>query len=836
MIRRRAHRRGSRPTEQPLDSLRKQAGRQWSVRTPLGEDALLLEWFRGREEISRLYEFEVGLLSETSGIPAKSLLGREVSVRLALPGDRHRCFCGVVSSFVEEPGWDDLAVYRLTLVPWLWLLTRTHDCRIFQDMTVPEILAETFRRYGMGNFDFRLSREKAMKREYCVQYRESAFNFVSRLMEEEGIAYHIEHHADGRVGDRYVADRHVLVLTDAAGARAAFPGYEAVPLGNETGSKQDRGHVWDVSGGEELRPGAYASTDYNFINPKDNLEARTPNRLGHSHDAFEVFDYPGRYHLYQSGELSTKLRLLELQTGHEWIEGTSDVRGLCPGRTCSLVGATSEDRRHLLIATAEYEGRGDGFDSGTGSATRGDEAGVEHDELFRCKFTATPASQEYLPAQITPKPTIQGPQTAVVVGNPHKEIDVDRYGRIKVHFHWDRHQPHEDQNSSCRIRVSQPWAGLSYGGLAIPRIGHEVVVEFLEGDPDKPLVTGRVYNASRKLPISGAGKDVRQKLRGVAPPLAPPAFEAHTLPAAAGGGWASAKSPVAQASSGAGGFVGAQGGVGAAGAGAAPGGRPAAPMVAAAVSGGSPHGSAIPRWSGASAASRLFGTASPSASGGGGAAPVASTHLDASLGAPSPAGSAEEDVLPPDSIEDAAQLTTIRSNSLGKTGGCNEITMDDTSGREGMFLKAQHDEMHLVGHDQFVNVANNRTTEVGVDSVEKIGNNMSLQVGVSAQESVGVAKIVDVGSTLVLRAGTSITLQCGASLIHMNQAGVIFIKGSIIQVVGSLNCGISAPTTFVSGALLANLGVVTVSEGAVVNRVDGGTTVITGDPVKINPT
>lgn len=756
-----------------------------------------MEWFRGREEISRLFEFELGLLSETSGIPARALLGRDVQVRLALPSGGSRYFSGVVSAFVEEPGWDDLAVYRLTLVPWLWLLTRTHDCRIFQDMTVPEIMADTFRRHGMASFDFRLSREKTMKREYCVQYRESAFNFVSRLMEEEGIAYHIEH----------ARDRHVLVMTDAPGARTAVQGYESVPLGNEKSATVSREHVWDVSAGQEVRPGAYASTDYNFMNPNDDLNAQTHRSLGHAHSEFEVFDYPGRYHLYPSGELSSKLRLAELQTGHAWFEGESDARGLCAGRTLTLEGRMPKDRRELLVASIEYEGRGDGFDSGEGSRNRTSDEGIDVEPLFSCRFTGVPAGEHYMPAQITPKPTIQGPQTAIVVGDPKKEIDVDRYGRIKVHFHWDRHNPAKDKNSSCRIRVNQPWAGVSYGGLAIPRIGHEVIVEFLEGDPDKPIVTGRVYNASRKVPISGAGKDLRKKLNKLAPPLKAPPRPAllqatHSEDSGAPFGNIHA-TPLASA--GASSLLSGHVGAGGQSTGAAPAmggasGRPA-PMVAASVESKS-AGSAIPRWDGVTASARLFDTPQP---------PSASALVGASAGDVD-----DSDVRPPDSIEDAAQLTTIRSNSLGKTGGSNEITMDDTSGKEGLFFKAQHDEMHLVGHDQFVNVANNRTTEVGVDSLEKIGNNMSLEVGVNAQETVGVAKVVDVGSTLLIRAGTSITLQCGASTIHMNQAGFITISGSVISIAGTVNTNMTAPVTNVTGAMLLTLtGAVNLSLGAV---------------------
>lgn len=811
MPRRSARHTRPRPIAGSLDSIRTQVGRQWSVRTPLGPDAMLLEWFRGREEISRIHGFELGLLSETSGIPARSLLGREATVRLALPGGGARFFSGVVSSLVEEPGWDDLAAYRMTVVPWLWLLTRSHDCRIFQDMTVPEILADTFRRHGMGSFDFRLSRERGTKREYCVQYRESAFNFVSRLMEEEGIAYHIEHHED----------HHVLVLTDSAGSRTAFPGYEAVPLGNEQGSTVSREHAWDVSAGQEIRPGAYASTDYNFMNPRDNLQARTNRPLGHAHSGFEVFDYPGRYHLYPTGELSTKIRLLELQSGHAWVQGASDARGLAAGRTVTLAGRTAGDRRQLLIVSAEYEGRGDGFDSGEGSTDRAAAEGMETGEVFRCRFTGTPANEEYLPAQTTPKPTIQGPQTAMVVGHPNKEIDVDQYGRIKVHFHWDRHQPQDHQNSSCRIRVCQPWAGLSYGGLAIPRIGHEVVVEFMEGDPDRPLITGRVYNASRKVPISGAGKDLRQRLRKIAPPLKPPPHPAAALRALMGAVPDALQSTRPDAASGA-----------PAGSIAStssepkpePASRPGAPsMLHASLQAGNagtaPAGA--PAWQGRSAAARLF--EGPRAAGDMGAPGKGSPRPGGiggsllSVGSPMPSGDgADEDVNPPDSIENAAQLTTIRSNSLGKTGGCNEITMDDTSGKEGLFLKAQHDEMHTVGHDQFVNVANNRTTEVGVDSLEKIGNDMSLEVGQNAQETVGVAKVVDVGSTLLIRAGTSITLQCGASTIHMNQAGFITISGSVVSIAGTVNTNMTAPVTNVTGAMLLTLtGAVNLSLGAV---------------------
>ncbi|MCK4629396.1 MAG: type VI secretion system tip protein VgrG, partial [Sedimentisphaerales bacterium] len=378
----------------------------------------------------------------------------------------------------EESG--NLSHFQATIVPWLWFLTRVADCRIFQKITIPDIIKEVFRERGFTDFDDKLS-GSYREWEYCVQYRETDFNFVSRLMEQEGIYYYFRHENG----------KHTLVLADSIGAHEPFPDYEEIryqPSGGAI-SKGEYISDWDVE--KEVQPSQYALNDFDFKNPKVDLRAVSKMECELTEANYEVYDYPGEYSVTQDGENYARTRIEELHTQYEVVSGNSDARGMCTGFTFKLTGYRLEAQcREYLITSATYQ-----LDSGGYEAGRVGEGGP----VYSCGFTAIDAQQPFRSSRNTSKPSISGPQTAEVVGPKGEEIHTDEYGRVKVQFHWDR-QGMKDENSSCWIRVSQSWAGKNWGAMIIPRIGQEVIVEFLEGDPDRPIITGVVYNADNMPP------------------------------------------------------------------------------------------------------------------------------------------------------------------------------------------------------------------------------------------------------------------------------------------------------------------------------------------------
>jgi type VI secretion system secreted protein VgrG len=465
-----------------------QSHRQFAVSSPLGRDVLLFQRMRAAEQLGRLFEFELDLLSERRDIDPDDLLGQNVTVRLELPGEGARYFNGFVSRFVQTgmtglpaPGGDrELATYRATLRPWLWFLTRTSDCRIFQDKKAPDIVKQVLRERGFTDFEDALyGNYRTLP--YCVQYRETDFNFVSRLLEQEGIYYYFKHENG----------RHKLVLCDDAGSHKPVPGYERIPfyLPAERGHRE-RDHVYEWSFGRELQPGAVVLNDFDFERPRAGLLARASAARRHALADFEIYDYPGEYAQSADGEQYARVRIEELQAGHEVAYGAGNARGLAAGALFTLEHPPREDQeREYLVVSAVHDLRSDEYESGAGNGR----------EPYACTFTAIAGRQPFRAARVTPRPVIQGPQTAVVVGKAGEEIWPDKFGRVKVQFHWDRYGK-SDENSSCWIRVAQMWAGKRWGAMHIPRIGQEVLVEFLEGDPDQPIVTGRVYNGDAMPP------------------------------------------------------------------------------------------------------------------------------------------------------------------------------------------------------------------------------------------------------------------------------------------------------------------------------------------------
>ncbi len=456
-----------------------QAKRSLSLTTPLGADVLLLNAFTGRESLSRLYSFQLEMASEKDVIDPNAIVGMPVGWSVAHIDQEPRYFHGIVNRFVAGGrSLQNLRLYRAEVVPWFWFLTRSADCRIYQGKKTPDIIEDVFNRLGFSGPTYFESKLKGSYNawEYCVQYRETAFNFVSRLMEHEGIFYYFRHEKD----------KHVLVLADASSAYTTC-GESKVEYSPGEGAGPNSVNVWEHQ--YEYRSGLWSRTDYNFETPSTSLMTSNPTKLTlKGMSKFELYDYPGEYQVKGAGDAITKIRMEEEEAPYNVVSGASECCTFTPGGKFSLVEheVAAEKGGYVVTAIQHHAS-----DTSYGSST--DEA--EYSNTFTC----IPDSVAYRPPRVTPKPFVQGPQTAVVTGPSGEEIYVDKYARVKVQFFWDR-VGKKNESSSCWIRVAENWAGKNWGLVSHPRIGQEVVVDFLEGDPDRPLITGRVYNAEQMPP------------------------------------------------------------------------------------------------------------------------------------------------------------------------------------------------------------------------------------------------------------------------------------------------------------------------------------------------
>jgi type VI secretion system secreted protein VgrG len=642
-----------------------QKTRHLTIETPLGKDHLLLTSFNGQEEISRLFRYDLELLSEDFAIKPGEIVGKNVTFGLTRSSGVMRYFNGFVRRFRAGTltGSGKFRRYSAEIVPWLWFLTRTTDCRIFQFKKAPAIIEQIFSDLGFSDFDFSRLRGEYPERTYCVQYRESDFDFVSRLMEEEGIFYDFRHENG----------KHTLILAD--GKTGYRPGAEANLICQQGGTSHvdaERIDRWEHR--YTFETGKWSYRDYNFEKPKADLTAKEKacHKFAHAEN-FEEYDYPGEYETKDDGRRLTRIRIEEEEAGHDTVEAESNCPTLSPGETFSLkdheipsenkgyvVTCVTHEIREPIAYETEQGGNGNGHGNSGGPIFR--------DEMhYRNTFACMPDAVVFRPERITRRPVVEGPQTAVVVGPPGEEIYPDEYGRVKVQFHWDR-EGKRDESSSCWIRVSQIHAGQGWGAMDIPRIGEEVIVDFLEGDPDRPIITGRVYNGENM------------------PPFALPAEK------------------------------------------------------------------------------------------------------------------------------------TRRGNKTKtyKGSGYNEMTMDDTPGKEQIRTNAQYNmdtavgnnKTLIVGVDKSAEIGNNDTTKVGHDSTESVGNNKLVQVGNNMN--------VNVGKNLVVNAGSTITLKCGASRIFMNSGGVITITGTLITTAAAVNASVIAPMTqVIGGVLMTTVGGVNMMEGGV---------------------
>ena len=486
-----------------------------TVSTPLGADKLLLMGFEGTEQISGLFAFGLDLQATNANakdVKFESLLGQELVVTMQIQNKdpqstaaEVRYFRGVCRRFEQGNRGLDFTSYRAEIVPQFWFLTRTAQCRIFQQMSVPDILKKVLTGLNVnwqldGTFE---------KREYCVQYRETDFNFASRLMEEEGIFYFFKH----------TKEEHQMVVADSARVHPDVPGVTKVQWNVEEGRHREMRHIHEWVKRQEVRSGKYALWDHSFQRPDDNFKSEkstlstvavgtvTHKLQTGGNDKFEIYDYPGEFAQRfdgidkgggeQAGELgkispdgtrTVKLRMEAETLAGLVVEGSSNCNQFTSGHKFTLEKHFDAEGKYILTSVHHVAHGGNAYRTGDNS-----------EFVYSNSFTCIPDALPFRPQRTTPKPCVMGVQTAVVVGPAGEEIFTDKYGRVKVQFPWDR-QGKADADSSCWLRVGTPWAGKQWGTIHIPRIGHEVIVQFLEGDPDAPIIIGSVYTAGTMPP------------------------------------------------------------------------------------------------------------------------------------------------------------------------------------------------------------------------------------------------------------------------------------------------------------------------------------------------
>ncbi len=495
-----------------------QQNRKVRVTTPVGEDVLFLKAFSGTEEISRPFRFSVEMIAENKKkVPFDAMLGEKVTAHLLLPDEStEHHFNGVCVRFAQAGRDEEFTIYRVELVPEFQLLAHNAQSRIFQRKNVPDILREVMK--GV-TADWQLE-GKYEKRDFCVQYRETDFNFASRLMEEEGIFYFFKHE-DGK---------HTMVVADSPAAFPDLPGESEITFEELAGGTRDDNRIWAWERAQEARSTKCLLWDHTFELPHKHLEAESPlldsvqaGKDTHQlkikgSDSWELYDWPGEYaqrfdginrsggeqqgelqKIFQDNSRTVGIRMDEQATLAVTARGKSNVKHFMSGHKLTLKRHFSSDGAYVLSSVTHRAAFGADYRSGKDPLL-----------AYQNDFTCFPSALPYRPKRVTAKPVVQGSQSAVVVGPKGEEIFTDKYGRVKVQFHWDR-EGKNDEDSSCWLRVGQLAAGRRWGASYWPRIGQEVIVDFFEGDPDQPIIVGTVYNADQMPPYLGQGPDSKHK-------------------------------------------------------------------------------------------------------------------------------------------------------------------------------------------------------------------------------------------------------------------------------------------------------------------------------------
>ena len=450
------------------------------------------------EGLSRITETVIEFMSSDIDLDLQKIMGERLRLEIDAPKDKIRYFQGHCVSAEYLGSHAGRGYFRAVVRPWLWFLTRTSNCRIFQDQSVIGVIKTVFNQRGLSDFKDS-TKQNYPRQEYCVQYRESDFEFISRLMEENGIYYYFSHEKN----------KETLILVDDASAHKAIEDHEDIDFHfQEQEYRRRDDHVFEWRGGESIQTNKVTLQDYDFEKPKSDLQSVKALAKGkHAHKSYEVYDYPGRHRDTKTGEHHAKVKVEGFASNLQRSRGTCNIRQMMAGGKFKLRKHPRkvENAEYLVIsARHQLQIDADVQDPEVVSAILGptlDFDRFNNPDTYRCMIEVQPIKVSYRAPQVTPRPEILGVQTAVVVGKKGEEIWTDKYGRVKVQFHWDR-VGKKDENSSCWIRTSVPWSGKNWGMIGVPRIGQEVVVQFEEGDPDRPLITGMVYNGDTKTPYS----------------------------------------------------------------------------------------------------------------------------------------------------------------------------------------------------------------------------------------------------------------------------------------------------------------------------------------------
>jgi type VI secretion system secreted protein VgrG len=501
-----------------------QTDRPLILTTPLGADKLVATALSAHEGVSQLFNFQMECMAERgTAIDFGKLLGQKISMKLEVPPKKARFFSGVCARVTQGETDQHFDHYQLDVVPQFWLLTKRAQSRIFQHISVPDILKKVLTGLDVvfqiqGTFE---------QRDYCVQYRETDFNFACRLMEEEGIYYYFKHSTSGSQ----------MVVANTPQSHSDLEPTSALRFKALTqGVAVDEQAIYDLTKTQEVTSGKFTLFDHSFELPHKHLEADKPitdsvqvGKVAHTlkvgdNGKLEVYDWPGEYaqrfdgvnrsggdqpaelqKIFTDNKRTVNLRMEAAATGAVVLNGASNLRHLTAGFKVTITAIDDVSKPlgadgPFVLTTVSHSARmGADFRSGSSEAF-----------TYNNTFTLMPAGVPFRPQRNTPKPVVAGTQTAVVVGPKGEEIFTDRFGRVKVQFHWDR-EGKNDADSSCWVRVTQPWAGKRWGAFFIPRIGQEIIVDFLEGDPDQPIGVGCVYNPDQAHPYLGDGPDTSNR-------------------------------------------------------------------------------------------------------------------------------------------------------------------------------------------------------------------------------------------------------------------------------------------------------------------------------------
>ena len=717
------------------------AQRKITIKTALDSDELLVRAASVNEELGAPFEIQADLLCPDENIDFNILLGNEMTLSVGLDDGSSRHFHAFVAHFSQTGRLGRYATYHLRAVPWLWFLTRTADCRIFQNKSAPDIVKEVFRDLGFTDFKDSLTKSYRV-RDYCVQYRETDFNFVQRLMEEEGIYYFFSHQEGS----------HTLVMADSYSGHEAFPGYAKIeyfpPTENET---REQDHIYEWSLARNIQPGKYVVTDYDFTKPRASLQTQYVQKREIPKSDYEMFDYPGGYVVTSDGDHYARARLESLQSQYERVHGAGNARGVAVGSLFTLDGYPRKDQnREYLVVSAMHRLHGGEYESGVG-------AGADTD--YSCSFEAAEAKEPFRTAITTRKPTVAGPQTATVVGPAGEEIFTDKYGRVKVKFHWDR-DPERQDKASCWVRVAQIWAGKNFGWMSIPRMGQEVVVDFLEGDPDQPLITGRVYNQDNMPPFelpankTQSGVRTRSSLSGTADNCNEIRFED--------------KMGSEQL------FIHAE------------------KNQDIEVENDETHWIGHDRTKTIDNDETVKVMHDRSETVGNNETITIGVNRQENVGVNETIGIGANRTISVGGSE-AASVAMQRTHSVGinetiAVGAAQEIAIGAFQAVAiGAYqtINVGLNQSTDVGRNQSLNVGNNRTVDVNDNQNTSVGKNASLKIGDNRTTNVGKSDNLTVGKELVIDAGDSITIKVGKAVITMKKDGTVSINGKDISVEGS---------------------------------------------------